>query len=66
MKWRDTDLSADGLELLYRGKIYVRPLGRGVVLEDLELKPNVDEVLPDGDYEVEIRVIRKLPENAAS
>jgi hypothetical protein len=63
MKWRDTNLSADGLELLYRGQIFVRPLGRGVVLDDLELKPQLDEVLDEGYYEAEIRIIRRLPPN---
>ena len=66
MKWRDTDLSADGLELVYRGRIHVRPIGRGVVLEDLESKPHLDDVLDAGDYEAEIRIVRKLPDNAAS
>ena len=61
MKWRETELSAEGLEFLSRGRIYVRPIGRGVVLEDLELKPHLDDVLDEGNYEAEIRIIRRLP-----
>ena len=61
VKWRGRDLGANGVVLLYRGRIYVRPIGRGVVLEDLELQPQFDEILPEGSYEVEFRINRRLP-----
>jgi hypothetical protein len=59
--WRGRDLSTDAAILYYHGGIYVRPVGRGVVLKELELEPHLDEVLDDGDYEIEIRIIRRLP-----
>lgn len=35
-------------------------MGRGVVLERLELKPSLDEVLDAGYYEAEIRIVRRI------
>jgi hypothetical protein len=61
MKWRDTDLSVEGFDMLYKGRISVRPIGRGGVLQDLELTPHLDEVLREGAYEAEIR-IRRSPQ----
>ncbi len=41
----------------YRGAMYMRPCDRGVILCDLPDEPQFDnDVLPDGDYYVEIRV----------
>lgn len=34
-----------GRRLVYEGDIYLRPVGRGVVLLDEHLKPNIDEWL---------------------
>ena len=58
MKWRDTDLARDGADMHYAGPIYVRPIGRGVVLTGLELEPQLDEVLDEGEYFAEIRILR--------
>ena len=35
----------------YTGRVYVRPLGRGFVLPDLEGEPQLVHVVPEGDYE---------------
>ncbi len=52
------------LPFTYRGPIYNRPVGRGVVLEDLEGQPQLDEVLEDNArYEVEIIILKKLPDH---
>ena len=59
--WQGKDLSTDATIMYYSGKCYVRPLGRGVVLSDLKFEPHLDDVLAEGDYEVEIRVARRLP-----
>jgi hypothetical protein len=58
--WRDRDLSVPGAIMHYRGDCYVRPLTRGVVLRNLELEPHLDDVLPEGNYEIEIHVIRRI------
>jgi hypothetical protein len=58
MKWRDADLSRDGAEMHYVGPLYVRPIGRGVVLSGLEGEPHLDDLLPEGEYFAEIRVFR--------
>lgn len=59
--WRGRDLSSSDAIFYYRGRCYVRPLGRGVVLSELELAPHLDDVLAEGDYQIEIRVTRRLP-----
>ena len=48
------------LDFHYRGRIYVRPIGRGIVLEDRLGKPHLDDLLEEGEYEAEIRLLRKL------
>ena len=58
MKWCDTDLARDGADLHYVGPLYVRPIGRGVVLTGLENEPHLDDVLPEGEYYAEIRIFR--------
>ena len=61
---KDSSTSREGAEnkptrdFSYRGRIYVRPIGRGIVLEDREGKPHLDDVLEEGEYEAEIRLIR--------
>ena len=59
--WQGKDLSTDATIMYYSGKCYVRPLGRGVVLNGLMCEPHLDDVLAEGDYEVEIRVVQRLP-----
>ena len=52
-------------EFHYQGKIYIRPLGRGICLEDCQPEDYLDEAIAriftgssmgDGDFQVEIRV----------
>lgn len=47
--------------MFYAGPMYVRPIGRGTMLNELELQPGLEEVLDPGFYDVEIRVKRRLP-----
>lgn len=58
--WQGKDLSTDATIMFYGGKCYVRPIGRGVVLSDLKFEPHLDDVLPEGNYEIEIRVVKRL------
>src|SRR5690606_7375112 len=59
--WNNRDLSVPGAIARYHGKCHVRPIGRGVVLSDLEMEPQLDDLLESGDYEIEIRVVRRIP-----
>ena len=47
----------------YKGRIYNRPLGRGICLKDNgEYEKRViylDEAIPEGDFEIEI-IVRKI------
>ena len=58
MKWDDKDLSLNGTDMNYVGPVYVRPIGRGLVLTGLANEPHLDEVLPEGEYFAEIRVFK--------
>ena len=60
ISWRGRDLSTDATIMYYAGGCDVRPLCRGTMLTDLDLSPEIGEVLPSGKYEIEIRVLRKL------
>lgn len=60
VNWRGRDLSANGAIMHYLGSAYMRPVGRGVVLSELPGQPHLDDVLADGNYELEIRVIRRM------
>lgn len=64
--WRGRDLSTDTAILYYRGRANSRPIGRGVVLNELDFEPQLDEILDPGCYEIEIRVIRRLSANLVS
>ena len=49
----------------YQGGIYNRPLGRGIKLKDGEYSMRdvyLDEVIPDGDFEIEI-IIRQISDS---
>lgn len=49
------------VEFKYSGRIYVRPVGRGVVLLDLHEpldEPQIEDVLDEGYYAAEIIVVR--------
>jgi hypothetical protein len=51
------------MEILYEEWIHVRPFGRGMVLEDLEFKPQLEDIPGHGLYEAEVRIIRRLSED---
>ena len=42
----------------YSGELYARPLGRGACLMGLDGQPGLEDILPEGDYTVEIRATR--------
>ncbi len=46
------------LLLQYEGRIYIRPVGRGVVLEDDATRMQLED-LPDGHYRAQVRVWRE-------
>ncbi len=48
-------------EFKYNGRIYVRPVSRGVVLVDLHEpldEPQLEDVLDEGYYTAEITIVR--------
>lgn len=55
---------SENSELLfhYAGQIAIRPVGRGVVLEDLEGGPQLDDVLSDGDYWMRVEILSAAPQ----
>lgn len=56
-------LSETGVLFEYKGDIYNRPVGRGIVLKSGEYGERgtyLDEAFPDGDYEIEIIVRSKV------
>lgn len=50
--------TGERLLLEYEGRIYIRPVGRGVVLEDDAMRMQLED-LPDGHYRAQIRVWRE-------
>ena len=51
--------------LSYKGRIYVRPMGRGICLIDAQLEhgfevPQFEDFPDDGYYEAELKIIRKI------
>ncbi len=49
----------------YEGRIYVRPMGRGVVMIDRAGMPHLDDdVLPEGYYYAQIHVSALTPSGA--
>lgn len=49
-------LDVDGARFTYRGSLYIRPVDRGIVLED----DTYLESLPDGDYDATITLVRRI------
>ncbi len=45
-------------QFVYQGRVYVRPIGRGIVLLDLPGEPQLEDVLltDTGYYQVDIQV----------
>lgn len=67
---------AGGADLDYEGRIYVRPIGRGVMLRDLEGEPQLDELIEDavarrygavngwsGRARIRIEILERLPDD---
>ncbi len=46
----------------YKGRIYVRPCGRGITLEDDPQERHLDEVLDSDYYYAEITIKSKQPD----
>ncbi len=42
----------------YNGPCYVRPLGRGIVLDGAG-RTDLEEAVPDGEYRIEVRFFKK-------
>lgn len=61
---RSRAIDCDGTQVWrYRGRAYWGPLGRGVTLEDTKFAEDIADVLPEGNYEVEITIkYRRSPE----
>lgn len=49
-------LGSEAISGYYEGRIYVRPMGRGVVMIDRAGMPHLDDVLPEGYYCAKIHV----------
>lgn len=45
-------------QFVYQGRVYVRPIGRGIVLLDLPGEPQLEDVLltKEGYYQVDMQV----------
>ena len=64
--WRGRSLGGARFIMRYQGRVYVRPIGRGICLLDLELAPALDDILDSGHYQVEFRVLRRLESKDAT
>jgi hypothetical protein len=53
---------AQSLVMHYQGRLRINPIRGAIYLEDLANCPSLDEVLRSDLYEVELRVIRRLPD----
>lgn len=58
--WQGRPLGTKTTLLRYEGRCDVRPLGRGITLRDLVHEPHLEDILGEGSYEVESRVVRRL------
>ena len=52
----DGPYNPEKIALRYSGNVYIRPLGRGVVLKDLPGEPEIDDLVSEGNYYAEIIV----------
>ena len=46
------------LEYTFVGECYVRPLGRGIVLKTRDGGRYLEEIVPEGDYYINVQVHR--------
>ena len=60
VKWRGKDLSVTSAIMYYSGRLHIDPIRGAVHVPDLEGNPPIEEVLHADDYEVEIRVLRRI------
>jgi hypothetical protein len=58
--WRGRDLSAGAAILAYHGRMHIDAIRGAADLPDLDGSPLLEEVLPSGDYEIEMRVVRRI------
>lgn len=58
---RMDDLSGPDAIMLYKGRLNIDAIRGTVYLNDLPCIPSLDEALSSGEYETEIRVIRRVP-----
>ena len=59
--WRGRDLSTDDTIMFYHGRLQIDSIHGSAYLQDLPDAPLLEEVLWSDNYEVEIRVIRRIP-----
>jgi hypothetical protein len=60
--WRERDLSTDATIMYYHGRLHIDPVRGCAYLADLADGPALDEVLSADNYEIELRVIKRLPQ----
>ena len=59
--WRGRDLGTADAIMFYSGRLRIEPIRGAVEMLDLLDSPTLDQVLWSDEYEVEIRVVRKIP-----
>ena len=60
IEWRGRSLGLAEAMMYYHGRLRIDPIRGYASLEDLEGSPDLDDVLRSGEYDVEIRVLRRL------
>lgn len=58
--WMNVDLSTVDSIMYYRGRLHIDAVHGSIYLPDLEGTPLLDQVLALGDYEVELKVVRRI------
>lgn len=43
----------------YKGNVYVRPIGRGICLDDDERDVQLEDVAPEGNWYMEVRFYKR-------
>jgi hypothetical protein len=61
--WNSADLSIAGACMYYSGRLRIDAIRGTVYLPDLDGEPSLDEVLLAGQYDAEIRIIRRITIN---
>ena len=46
------------MDEIYKGRVYIRPIGRGWHLLDRDGQPYLENAVEDGYYEIEVKVRR--------